>query len=402
MPASLYFTIFLLLGFPLQVVLGFTPPDFSKQLFSMDGVLLSKEEEEEIVGLLVSVADSSSGDEEDGLAGEKAIALALLVDPVNRAARQTLGKMKAGERSVDEDGPTKSPGMEVAKKVLEWSRRLDRPTASKDELVLATFLTDVALESAPNLQASGLVDLAEVASRAGVAGWRGVLRGSGDPDALIAMARRTSVPDNGAKPVVAAGATKRANKDAAADLGFALAKSRVNVLSAEAAPAKGDLPVSVSVARVIARVEVAAEDKKMPELSTEEFSASSGSRGFDSKRLMRVIREMDAGWPARGDVILEVLDADFGLPARASELAIALAMNSLREGTKVGAKVLAIGGVDGDGSLAAFPLFPEMMKVASEQIAPYFLVVPASVEPDLVDFALAGEFDILLEHQVFL
>ncbi|MEM9480736.1 MAG: hypothetical protein AAGA58_13865, partial [Verrucomicrobiota bacterium] len=396
-----FLTCFLVLGISTLGVRGFYPPDFSKQLFSMDGTLVTEEEEKELVGLLVSILETSKADKEIGLAEKKAVALAMQIDPVSRKARETLAKLKDGDLpgEVGEDAVKR---IDIAKGILEKALALDQPAASPDELALAAYLIDVALEVEPSLKAARLPELAEVVQRAGISGWNGVIKGSGDADALMAQAQGSSVPRDEAQPVAETGRAEEDPEEALAQLGFVIAKSRFNALSVRSKEARGERQVETSVATLMARVEMSPADEQTPELRSDDFSSNNAARGLDAKRLMQVIRDVEPEWPLRGDVVVDVIDGNLKQPTRPSELPLALAALSLRSGNSLASNVLAIGAVTDDGNLMPLQLFAEMLTSSSERLAPYYLIVPGSAESDLVDFALAGRLDLLLKHQVFL
>jgi len=124
--------------------LGYDIPDFNKVPFSADGISGASESRAELLAALVALAANFPGSKAaDEDLSEKALALALRLDPFHEDARAAHAALKRGRT------PTPTPYFESLSSASEalWraSRTFAKPEANPDEHVLAPYLAELSL-----------------------------------------------------------------------------------------------------------------------------------------------------------------------------------------------------------------------------------------------------------------
>ncbi len=141
--------------------LGYDIPDFEQMPFSADGINVPSETRAELLAALVALAsnfpEAKVADED---LSEKALSLALRLDPFHEDSRAAHEAMKAGRI------PTATPYFDSLSSVSEalWrtSRTLARPEASPDEQTLAPYLAELSLVVHPDPAEKRILEFVEM------------------------------------------------------------------------------------------------------------------------------------------------------------------------------------------------------------------------------------------------
>lgn len=141
--------------------LGYDIPDFEQMPFSADGINVPSETRAELLAALVALAsnfpDAKVADED---LSEKALSLALRLDPFHEDSRAAHEAMKSGRI------PAATPYFDSLSSVSEalWrtSRTLARPEASPDEQTLAPYLAELSLVVHPDPAEKRILEFVEM------------------------------------------------------------------------------------------------------------------------------------------------------------------------------------------------------------------------------------------------
>jgi hypothetical protein len=140
---------------------GYDIPDFEKIPFSADGINVPTDTRAELLAALVALAsnfpDAKVADED---LSEKALSLALRLDPYHEDSRSAHEALKSGR------SPAATPYFESLSSVSEalWraSRTLATPVSNPDELTLAPYLAELSLVVHPDPADKRLLEFLEM------------------------------------------------------------------------------------------------------------------------------------------------------------------------------------------------------------------------------------------------
>ena len=375
----------------------YAAPDFSKKLFAVESTLLTRENRGELADLLAGLAFHPSYIEVPTPLREKAIALALNIDPVHREAR------RAHKDLLDEKGPTpfeEGSAMtvsEIAAALVKAAQELGSGDLSKDEAILRAYLLAVAMEADPEGIENGRALFREAVRAAGISGWKeAVTIREGEENLFPSLDEPAPSPGNPA-PGEDGGIAAEIRA-----LGFALAESNAHALSIRRSGKRGDRSSVTKFSPLHATVELRDALDRGPQLRLGEVVFGANGRGFRPQSVMALVRARHPTWPARADVVVDFENRDFGLPGRLAELPVALAVDALMSGDEPASNVIAMGALERDGTLGPSANYADVLSSIPSAADAFFLVIPKDAERDLVDFALEGKLDFLVEKQVFL
>lgn len=162
-------------------------PDFQAELFSADGVFLAPDERTSLLEALAAIASNFPGNPRiDDDLREKALALALNLDPLHYASRLAHRELALGAP------PKPTPFFDSLASVSEtlWNlgKRLAEPPLDPEERRLAAFLLELSLLTHPEPPQERLADFARVAGTEPPA-WESAVRLQPAENASTARAR---------------------------------------------------------------------------------------------------------------------------------------------------------------------------------------------------------------------
>ncbi len=146
--ASISGIITVLMMASLQVALAYDAPDFEYEIFSADGLFLEKNDRDTLLQALASLASNFPGENTvDSDLREKALALALRIDPLHQLSRHAhdsllKGKPPASTGFFKESTTISDRLWDIAEKMLSGK---PEPEAAK----LAPYLMDISLSLSP-------------------------------------------------------------------------------------------------------------------------------------------------------------------------------------------------------------------------------------------------------------
>jgi hypothetical protein len=145
-------------------VRAYDSPDFSAELFAADGILIAEDERSSLLGALAAIASNfPSNTRVDDDLREKALAVALQLDPLHQASRTAHRELSLGAT------PKPVPGFDSLASVSEilWSigTRLAEPPPDPEERRLAPLLLELSLLTHPEPPDDRLVVFAGIAER---------------------------------------------------------------------------------------------------------------------------------------------------------------------------------------------------------------------------------------------
>lgn len=168
-------------------VRAYDPPDFSVELFAADGILLAEDERSSLLEALAAIASNFPGNSRvDDDLREKALALALQLDPLHPASRTAHRELSLGAT------PKPVPGFDSLASVSEilWSigKRLAEPPLDPEERRLAPLLLELSLLTHPEPPDERLADFAGIAGREPLP-WKDAVRLQREENTSTARAR---------------------------------------------------------------------------------------------------------------------------------------------------------------------------------------------------------------------
>jgi hypothetical protein len=145
-------------------VLAYDSPDFSAELFAADGILLAEDERSSLLGALAAIASNFPNNTRvDDDLREKALAVALQLDPLHHASRTAHRELRLWAT------PKPVPGFDSLASVSEilWSigKRLAEPPLDPEERRLAPLLLELSLVTHPKPPDDRLAEFAAIAGR---------------------------------------------------------------------------------------------------------------------------------------------------------------------------------------------------------------------------------------------
>lgn len=145
-------------------VRAYDPPHFSAELFAADGILLAEDERSSLLEALAAIASNFPGNTRvDDDLREKALAVALQLDPLHHASRSAHRELSLGAT------PKPTPYFESLASVSEtlWTigKRLAEPPLDPEERRLAPLLLELSLLTHPAPPDDRLADFAGIAGR---------------------------------------------------------------------------------------------------------------------------------------------------------------------------------------------------------------------------------------------
>ena len=150
----------------------YDPPDFDRSIFEMDGLSMAPEAREETVEALAALARNFASDPRvDNDLKEKALAIALRLDPFNPRAREAHSTLSEGI------APGKTDLFESLTAISEalWQQalKLTGSTAEPDDTLLGSYLMELSLLAHPDPSPDRLRNFASVA-RATPPAWKDI------------------------------------------------------------------------------------------------------------------------------------------------------------------------------------------------------------------------------------
>jgi len=361
-------------------------PDFGREIFDMAGVIVGEDDRRETANALAALAANFRDDPAVGEElREMALAVALRMDPANRAA------LGAHRRLAEGTSPASVSGYAEPKPIAEqlWksAAQFDDADASADERALRCYLLDIARRIDPD-NATGHAEFQKAASRGPFPGWNGIL-GRETEDTFVFPAEGSG--DTGTKPPTGDPPDPGSLKRTDASMKYpALARgeaggtgSRIVGLVLNVDPGK---PEAGQAIRVLYPSTV--EGRKHPLSMT-------------ADTVVAALRGVHADWPANGSKVIARFDAPYtGADGRAGELSVALGLHFLYTGNPAPAGTAAMGGVEVDGAILPVPdILPRLTGL--DTTACDTLIVPSANEADLLDLLVLGELTPLLRYQIF-
>jgi hypothetical protein len=154
----------LLAGIAPAAVRAYDSPDFSAELFAADGILLAEDERSSLLEALAAIASNFSGNSRvDDDLREKALAVALQLDPLHHTSRIAHRELILGAQ------PKSTPYFDSLASVSEtlWNigKRLAEPPLDPEERRLAPLLLELSLLTHPEPPDDRLVEFAGIAGR---------------------------------------------------------------------------------------------------------------------------------------------------------------------------------------------------------------------------------------------
>lgn len=168
-------------------VRAYDSPDFSVELFAADGILLAEDERSSLLEALAAIASNFPNNTRvDDDLREKALALALQLDPLHHASRTAHRELSLGAT------PKPTPYFDSLASVSEtlWTigKRLAEPPLDPEERRLAPLLLELSLLTHPDPPDERLADFAGIAGREPLP-WKDVLHLQREENASTARAR---------------------------------------------------------------------------------------------------------------------------------------------------------------------------------------------------------------------
>ena len=346
--------------------------------------MVGSEVGEDLVALLVALAVNPSLDTVAAPLREKALVLALQLNPVDRDARRALSALSRQMLPEDVNAEDAVPVPEIAELIVERAGKLDLPDQSKDESTLRAYLLAVAIEADAEGGEKWKTAMREAATLAGVKDWQGAVKERNDTNLLFGSAS-TVIPEVTPSPEDPA-----VSLPDFSTLGFALPSAATHALSSRRFNSRSKMPSETKFSRLTANLELANSEEKQPSLRVEGGMTGSGQRGFQPMRLMSFVRSRYPDWSPQANVVLKFEKKDFGQPGKVAELPVVLALLALMSGDEPVSNVLPLGGVESDGKLATIFGLGDLLVKMPDEATQNFLVVPAEAELDLVDLANRG------------
>jgi len=143
---------------------GYDTPDFESPAFSRDGIMLADSERDSILSALASLASNFAGSSRvDSDLKEKALAIALTLDPLNESARGAHAALLAGET------PARTPDFDTLSAISEtlWSgaENLLQVPVEPENTTLAAYLIELSLLTHTEPPKERLVVFADVTGK---------------------------------------------------------------------------------------------------------------------------------------------------------------------------------------------------------------------------------------------
>lgn len=139
-------------------------PDFEKPAFSRDGIFLTDNQRDSILGALASLASNFPGNTRvDGDLKEKAIAIALTLDPMNFAARKAHAALR--ENEVPESTPFFDSLSAVSESLWSGAEALLAAPVEPENAKLAAYLIELSLLTHPQPPKERLIAFARATDK---------------------------------------------------------------------------------------------------------------------------------------------------------------------------------------------------------------------------------------------
>ncbi|MGI9243377.1 MAG: hypothetical protein ACR2RV_21440 [Verrucomicrobiales bacterium] len=370
----------------------YSGPDFSKQLFTREAVLLETQEIASVVSALTALAANFPASSElDHQLRAKALAIALGLDGTHPGALATHASLKNAELPAPvSDFSTLG---EIAEQIWLTASYLESPEMGEDEQVLQFCLVDIARD----IDSANLAESNRYPARLAESmfpGWDSFIKGAGNsafvfpdkgqeppviPDPAPGKVDEPD-PDTGAKPPVIPPNAERAAQGTYRSI-------TISGSTPALAPIGGDLKTSGSTA-------------PMAVIFSDEEGDTGQPLNDNRGALVSALTKLHGSWPEDGGVVvLTVNSADAG--DQAMLLPSAILADSLIRERELAPGTLALGFVDPDGNLLRVEqLHDRLADFKANEIDT--ILLPEENLPDLRDMALLGELTPFFRYQFIL
>jgi len=355
----------------------YAEPDFERQLFLREALLLESQEISEIVTALAALASNFSHDEKiTNRLRAKALAIALTLDGIDPNAVQANRALKGGDLPAKVTGFSTLP--KIARTIWDTAGYLESPEKGRNEQILQYCLADIAREIDPENQRDSRRFPLTIAKNL-FGGWDVILGKRPGPEIDFPPVEGATDPEK-PEPIPDLenlGGTKEAEGKIRSIVPEGR-KSRISEIHGDLSLRSGNAPLAVV------------------------FTDSDGDteQPLNEQRagIVSALTEThDGQWPTNsGVVVLRVESGSKGDPSLT--LPAAILTDALIRGREVHADTLAIGIVSPDGSLALAGRLRQRLRSLDTSDA--IIIVPGDNVPELQDMLLLREFDAFFNHQI--
>jgi len=376
----------------------YVAPNFRKDVFDPDKILLGKSERRLLCSALTAAA-ANFPEDKTGVSfqlKEMALAIALRLDAAH------LGAQKTHRSLVKKQRPVKIPAFDtkvmIADRLRKTSMLLSDAEAVSDEKVLSCYLLDIARHLDP-LNTEGIALLKRATTSAKYPGWGGVLNSAVSDGFLFPTEGETNTANGGPatpdtppeipEPAGDPESDLKATESAALFLGFEKSASGALV----GGMVKISLKVDPSIREAGQPVRVLFPT---PPLQDEI------PLGQSNDSVISALSRIYPDWPASGRKIIARFSPEYlAINKKSGELALALALDSLFSGTPSKVPTAAVGMVTPKGGLGGVDALPRRVRYLQNSALCERLIIPTANEADLMDILIAGSLKPLLRLQVF-